>query len=248
MNPWLVLFTLVLVALVYVVAPVISAAWSHYRRYRRLRCPVDGVEARVRVDAGRAAVGEALGRPALHIGRCSLWPQRLPCEQACTDLLANEAGSERHAAALAPTGRIRKILVPLDGSSGSESVLWTVGQLARVQGASVSLLRVATIPPPVLTEERVIAFADQESDRVERGEIAGLRRLADKLAGVVVETSVRFGDPATEIVDTAESTGVDLIAMATHRRAGLARMVKGSVAERVERATTVPVILVPYGE
>jgi nucleotide-binding universal stress UspA family protein len=59
---------------------------------------------------------------------------------------------------------------------------------------------------------------------------------------------VRFGDPAEEIVDQAEATGADLIAMATHRRTVVARLVRRGVAERVERATTVPVILVPYDE
>ncbi len=247
MNPWLVLFTLILLAALYVVTPVVAAAWSHYRRHRRLRCPVEGVEARVRIDAGRAAIGEAIGRPALQVERCSLWPKQWRCHEACLDLPASEWRSGR-AGAPAPSGSIRKILVPLDDSSGSESVLWTVGELARAQGARVCLLRVAPPSPPVHGNDRVIAFADQETDRVERSETVSLRRVANKLQGVVVETSVRFGDPAAEIVHEAESTGADLIAMATHRRAGLARIVKGSVAERVERATTVPVILVPYGE
>jgi nucleotide-binding universal stress UspA family protein len=247
MNPWLVLLTLAVLAALYVVTPVVVAALSHYRRYRRLRCPVEGVEARLRVDAGRAALGEALGRPALHVERCSLWPKRWLCEQACMDLPASEVRSARPAP-LAATDRIRKILVPLDGSSGSESVLWTAGQLARAQGASVSLLRVAPVAQPVRIPERVVAFADQETDRIERGEMVGLRRAAGLLEGVRVETSVRFGDPVTEIVDEAESAGADLIAMATHRRPVLARLVRRSVAERVERATTVPVVLVPYAE
>jgi nucleotide-binding universal stress UspA family protein len=94
----------------------------------------------------------------------------------------------------------------------------------------------------------VIAFADQEYDRVALDELQGLKRTAEELAGIEVETAIRFGDPATEIVEEAEEAGADLIAMATHRRAGVARLVKGSVAERVERATSVPVVFVPYGE
>jgi nucleotide-binding universal stress UspA family protein len=50
-----------------------------------------------------------------------------------------------------------------------------------------------------------------------------------------------------QIVEEAEASRATLIAMATHRRTGLARIVKGSVAERVERTTTVPVMLVQYG-
>ena len=85
-------------------------------------------------------------------------------------------------------------------------------------------------------------------ERVEVEERAKLRRVADRLTGITVETAVRFGDPATQIIDEAETIGADLIALATHHRSGLARMLKGSVAERVERGTPVPVVLVPYGE
>ena len=58
---------------------------------------------------------------------------------------------------------------------------------------------------------------------------------------------VRFGDPATEIVGEAEAQGADLIAMATHRR-GVSRFLRGSLADAVERETTIPVLRVPYGE
>jgi nucleotide-binding universal stress UspA family protein len=148
-----------------------------------------------------------------------------------------------------PNTRLRTILVPLDGSPGSTSVLWTVGQLARAQAARVRLLRVDSPVSPVYgTDGRVVAYADQEYDRIALDDLQGLKRTANELAGIQVETAVRFGDPATQIVQDAEETGADLIAMATHRRAGVARLIKGSVAERVERATTVPVVLVPYGE
>ena len=58
---------------------------------------------------------------------------------------------------------------------------------------------------------------------------------------------VRFGDPVEQIVEEAKASRATLIAMATHRRTGIARILKGSVAERVERRTTVPVMLVQYG-
>jgi nucleotide-binding universal stress UspA family protein len=62
-----------------------------------------------------------------------------------------------------------------------------------------------------------------------------------------VAFAVRFGEPVEQIVEEAEASGATLIAMATHRRTGLARIVKGSVAEHVERTTTIPVMLVQYG-
>jgi nucleotide-binding universal stress UspA family protein len=204
------------------------------------------------IDAPRAALGEALGRPLRQVAQCSLWPSRLRlCKQECLAVRESEMTAIRPGAPAPGAGadtRLSKILVPLDGSPGSASVLWTVGQLARAQAARVRLLRVETPVSSVYgADGRVVAYADQEYDRVALDELQSLRRTADELAGIEVETAVRFGDPATQIVEEAEEAGADLIAMATHRRAGMARLVKGSVAERVERATTVPVVLVPYG-
>ena len=142
----------------------------------------------------------------------------------------------------------RKILVPLDGSAGSEAVLPTVAEVARSEGASVVLLYVAPPPEEVIAGNRVVAYVDQETARIEVDSRAYLKRAASKLRGIDVELSVRFGEPTTEIVNEAEANGATLIAMATHRRSGLARVVKGSIAEEVERSAAVPVLLVHYGE
>lgn len=94
---------------------------------------------------------------------------------------------------------------------------------------------------------QVIAYADQETDRVEHEVTVFLKSLLGRLSGVRTELAVRFGDPVEEIVREAESEDVELIAMATHRRKGAARLIAGSVAETVERQTTRPVLLVCYG-
>ena len=144
--------------------------------------------------------------------------------------------------------KMQKVLVPLDGSAGSETVLPTVRELARAEGATVRLLHVAPAPDSVVMNGRVIAYADQEAARIEQEVLAYLRKVAGELSGLEVEAAVRFGEPVEEIVKAAESTGVDLIALATHRRTGVSRLLKGSVAEQVERATRIPVLLVRYGE
>jgi nucleotide-binding universal stress UspA family protein len=61
--------------------------------------------------------------------------------------------------------------------------------------------------------------------------------------GVRASTRVRRGDPATEIVSGAHDAGADLIAMTTHGRSGLGRLVFGSVAEAVLRRARLPVFL-----
>ena len=144
--------------------------------------------------------------------------------------------------------RPRKILVPLDGSTGSETVLPTVAEIARAENASVRLLYVADPPEEVISDNRVVAYVDQETARIELEWRAYLKRVSSRLRGVDVELAVRFGEPTAEIVDEAEKSGATLIAMATHRRSGLARVVKGSIAEEVERSTAVPALLVQYGE
>ncbi|MBI4010667.1 MAG: universal stress protein [Candidatus Rokubacteria bacterium] len=140
------------------------------------------------------------------------------------------------------------ILVPLDGSEGSEAALTEVARLAEAEGAAVRLLHVAEPVVAVMEEDRVVRYADQEAARVTQEARAYLLRSAAALPGIDVDLAVRFGDPVEEIVREAERPGVDLVAMATHRRTGLGRLFEGSVAERVERATRVPVLLVRYGE
>ena len=145
--------------------------------------------------------------------------------------------------------KIRKILVPLDRSAGSEAVLPAVAELARgAEGAEVCLLHVARPVEAVIQGDLVVAYADQETARVEQEVLAYLKKVADNLSEIEAECVVRFGDPVKEIVREAESAGADLVAMATHRRSGLGRLLIGSVAEKVERTTTIPVLLVRYGE
>ena len=160
---------------------------------------------------------------------------------------ARDAAAAAPAASPAPRGAGHTILVPLDGAAGSESVLPTVGELAQARGARVRLLRVAPEPKAVEADDRIIAYADQETSRVEMEALAYLKRVALALPGIEVDCAVCFGEAAEEIVKAAQAAHADLIAMATHRRRGLDRALRGSVAETVERASAIPVVLVPYG-
>jgi universal stress protein A len=137
--------------------------------------------------------------------------------------------------------------VPLDGAGGSEAVLDTIGEIARAEGASVRLLSVHPPVHEVEVEGRIVSYSDQETARVEAEARTYLQRVAASLSPVPVSFAVRFGEPVGQIVEEAEAARATLIAMASHRRTGIARIVKGSVAERVERTTAIPVILVQYG-
>jgi nucleotide-binding universal stress UspA family protein len=75
-----------------------------------------------------------------------------------------------------------------------------------------------------------------------------LAPLADRLAarGVRVRADVRRGDPVREIVAAAGEIDADLIAMTTHGRSGLRRLLFGSVAEEVLRQAEIPVFLMRF--
>ncbi len=138
----------------------------------------------------------------------------------------------------------RKILVPLDGSPLAEAILPQVQGLAKLTGAEICLLRVAlvhTFPGIDATDKQVAA--------VERAENY-LGRIAERLAedGISVSARVRYGRGAEEIVDCAATEDIDLVAMSTHGRSGVGRWAMGSVAEKVVRASTKPVLLIRAGK
>ena len=164
----------------------------------------------------------------------------------------------------------RKILIPLDGSAFSRRILRHVLRTFSPQHHRLILLRVAERPrgltaypkrvldayvsvqigPQFESERDVILnehpiFASQQYDSVLaqcRDELAKYqRRLAQ--AGFDVETAVRFGNPAREIVAFSRDEPVDAIAMTTHGRSGVSALVLGSVAAYVLRHVSVPVML-----
>jgi nucleotide-binding universal stress UspA family protein len=77
----------------------------------------------------------------------------------------------------------------------------------------------------------------------EQGETA-LGRAAERIEDVPTERVLANGAPSTEIVDHATEEGCDLIVMGTHGRGGIDRLLLGSVAERVVRTATVPVLTI----
>jgi nucleotide-binding universal stress UspA family protein len=89
----------------------------------------------------------------------------------------------------------------------------------------------------------VLAYADQEAKRLTAEGLDYLRTVEVYLDGVPVESEVRFGDPAAEILREADAFGADLVAVTTTGRSGLRRVAFGSVAEHVFRKAEVAVML-----
>lgn len=142
----------------------------------------------------------------------------------------------------------KKILVPLDGSDLSEAVLDQVVDLAKCNHAEVVLLRVITQPVYEATYAEVTpTAANSDQGASLRSHAEGyLQRVAFDFfpPTMPVTCEVSGGPVADTILDYAMGIGADLIAMSTHGRSGLARMVIGSVADEIVRRSHLPVLLV----
>lgn len=141
-----------------------------------------------------------------------------------------------------------RILVPTDGSEEGELAVCHALDLAAVHGASVRAIYVVDTAryagmPMETTWEGVgdLLYDDGEAALETVEELA-----ADR--DVEVETAVVEGSPSREIVTHAEATDSDLVVMGTHGRGGIDRLLLGSVAEKVVRGSSVPVLTVRIGD
>jgi nucleotide-binding universal stress UspA family protein len=147
-----------------------------------------------------------------------------------------------------------RILVALDGSALAEQVLPHVEALAERFRSTVILLRATTPPGMIIAGSTAGAqpLAGAVVDptpivEAERQEAATyLQAVADRLRKqrVTVECEQVEGPADQTIAERARSLGADLIAMTTHGRGGLGRLVFGSVADAVLRHAPCPVLLV----
>jgi nucleotide-binding universal stress UspA family protein len=143
-----------------------------------------------------------------------------------------------------PSGRAPRVLVPLDGSALAEAVLDPAGELAEALGAELILLQVLEPPP-----QRLQAYAPHVARAHIKAEFAESRYYLELIAKLIQRAEHRVaaravnGSPATTIAEVARAESCDLIVMATHGRAGLARLTLGSVATAVLQRTDIPLLL-----
>jgi nucleotide-binding universal stress UspA family protein len=148
---------------------------------------------------------------------------------------------------------MRRILGSTDFSMAGYPAVLAAGELAEHFGAELVLLHVVMPAPaaPLVPPERMVVLPSKsETERYERDEenrsLKELNRLvAEQLPkGLSCRTLVRVGSAADEIVRLAEKEDVDLIVIATHGRTGWRHLAFGSVAEKVVRTATRPVLVV----
>ncbi len=139
----------------------------------------------------------------------------------------------------------KRILVPLDGSALAERILPHVEAIAKATRAETLLVRFTdprhgSIAAEAATEARKWLDADQAQAAKYLEGVA--KRLQD--AGITTKLEVLVGEPAVEILMVAEKENVDLIAMMSHGATGFNHFDRGSVAEKILKGSTRPVLLV----
>ncbi len=138
---------------------------------------------------------------------------------------------------------IDRILVPVDGSAGSEVGMAWADLVARTAGAEVVV--VVTCNPPSAIRRRGIL--EVEHLRIEME--ADAKEVATEAAQLFIDRGHRaraivvVGEAAESILQTAEDEGVDLIVMGRRGLGRLEGLLVGSVSEKVARYATVPVFL-----
>jgi universal stress protein A len=141
---------------------------------------------------------------------------------------------------------LTRILVPVDFSPLSKKALHYATRMACEFGAEVSILHVVEPEVPPAFDGFMIAPPAISSGASSNctGQLKGLANLVRKAGVEQVNSTVRTGLAAFEIVEAAKDLDVDLIVIATHGYTGWKHFTIGSTAERVVRAAPCPVLVV----
>jgi nucleotide-binding universal stress UspA family protein len=139
---------------------------------------------------------------------------------------------------------LRRVIVPLDGSSRAEAVLPHASDIARSSGAVLDLVQVAPWAWMLFAaawQEQAPAHMDAQMEQ-QAGEY--LRSVEMRVEdGVRFASHVLRGDPAEMLLEHAHRGEPGLIAMTTHGRSGIARWALGSIADRIVHNSELPVLI-----
>jgi nucleotide-binding universal stress UspA family protein len=136
------------------------------------------------------------------------------------------------------------ILVPLDGSELAEQAVAVAVELAKPAGGKLTLFVAADREAAA----ELHGFADAAEMTRAMAADAYLDQVEGRVKDLSVETARTSSDAtnaAVEILDRAAEEDISMIVMSSHGRSGIGRWLLGSVAEKVSRSSTVPVVIVP---
>ncbi len=136
--------------------------------------------------------------------------------------------------------RFERILVPTDGSKAAVDAAEKAFELAEQLDAEVLVLSVVE---DALVDDKIYGNPPADVERVREIATNAAEDVAEKAEerGIDADAVVTQGSPAQEILDQADSWDADMIAMGTHGRSGLDRVLLGSVADKIVRKADVPV-------
>lgn len=134
----------------------------------------------------------------------------------------------------------KPIVVPFDFSEYAMEALRKAIELSS-DSSSVYCLHVLPFITP--TEPGVVWGVVDDGERL-RLALESMRQLLPEREFGNLQIEVRFGDPGSVVADRAKELGAELIVIGSHGRSGIARLMLGSVAERVTRLAPCPVLVV----
>jgi nucleotide-binding universal stress UspA family protein len=134
----------------------------------------------------------------------------------------------------------KKILVPVENRESDQTILRHIRALAQLARSQLLLVHVAD----GWAARNYDQLSLQESEEM-RGDRDYLEKLESEFQAEGFEASsvLAMGDPATEIIKLAETSGVDLVAMTTHGHGFIGDVLYGSTADKVRHRVDVPVLL-----
>jgi len=142
--------------------------------------------------------------------------------------------------------------VPHDFSSSANHAAAIARDESKLHGARLLLLHVIDLPTAIKPETVIVPDATGAPINVREYAVssaeAHLQDIIERLAkdGVTATSFVRVGNPVDEITRFIDEEKVSLVVMGTHGRTGLQHLLVGSVAERVVRMATCPVLTVRH--
>jgi universal stress protein A len=142
------------------------------------------------------------------------------------------------------------ILLTTDFSDASEEAVTKAGEMARATGAKLTVLNVhhqaPAAPEAVIPPDKQVTPAELDAEA--RQKLDDLRSTLLQGVESVSLVSLENVSAPLAICEYAAQHGVDLIVIGTHGRTGMSRLLLGSVAEKVVRHASCPVLVVPHGK
>ncbi len=139
-----------------------------------------------------------------------------------------------------------RVLIPLDGSELAEQSIPFAHAVTQENGTLVYVQVVPEAEPIKSLTGGPVASADEVAAIFKESATGDLVKAAERWDGIAprYEIAVGVGDPAHTILELAEAHKAELIVIASHGRGALGRWTFGSVADRLSRTSTVPVLII----